>query len=166
MTTQDPMNLHVLADRMSITDVLYRYASCIDMWDPDGLRQVLADDVSVTLGNAAPVIGSANVIQAMWERNHTALWQHHLLSVYHVDVDGDSAKALVYHTSHQVFSEEPETVRVLVGRYRDDLARDPTGWRITKLVLELLWGERRQDTDGYLRRVGGRGPLQAKGENA
>ena len=36
--------------------------------------------------------------------------------------------------------------------------RTPDGWKISRLVLEVLWGERRQDT-GYLADVGGRGPV-------
>ena len=49
---------------------------------------------------------------------------------------------------------------MLVGRYRNELRRGADGWRISKLVFEILWGERRKDTTGYLADVGGRGPLQ------
>ena len=97
---------------------------------------------------------------AAWiaEAIEPVIWQHHLLSVYHVEVDGDEAKALVYHTSHQVFEEEPESAKVLVGRYHNELRREPDGWKISKLVLELLWGEAKIDTTGYFALVGGRGP--------
>ena len=57
-------------------------------------------------------------------------------------------KALVYHTSHQVFEEDPTTVNVLVGRYHDVLMCTADGWRISRLVFEILWGERRQDATG------------------
>lgn len=42
-------------------------------------------------------------------------WQHHLLSVYHVDIDGDQASALSYLTSHQVFDGEPNVAKTLVA---------------------------------------------------
>jgi ketosteroid isomerase-like protein len=82
-----------------------------------------------------------------------------LLSVYHVEVEGDLATALVYHTSHQVFEDDPKSAKVLVGRYTNELRRTADGWRISRLVLELLWGESRIDTAGYLDLVGGRGPV-------
>ena len=48
--------------------------------------------------------------------------------------------------------------KVLVGRYRNELRRGATGWKISRLVLELLWGEAKVDAAGYLALVGGRGP--------
>jgi hypothetical protein len=75
-----------------------------------------------------------------------------------VAIDGDRAKALVYHTSHQVFAEDPDAAKLLVGRYHTELRRGADGWKISRLVLELLWGESRVDVAGYLAAVGGRGP--------
>jgi hypothetical protein len=88
------------------------------------------------------------------------VWQHHFLSVYHVDVDGDEANALVYHTSHQLFEDDPDSAKVLVGRYRNELRRTEDGWKISKLELELLWAESRVDVAGYFASIGGRGPLR------
>jgi hypothetical protein len=150
--------IQVLQDRLDVTDVLYRYASTIDRFDAAGLRAVLADDLSAQYGNAEPVHGGDAVAAWIAGMTDEVLWQHHLLSVYHVEVDGDRASALVYHTSHQVFAAEPEQAKVLVGRYRNELRREPGGWRISRLVLELLWGEARIDATGYLGLVGGRGP--------
>jgi hypothetical protein len=83
-----------------------------------------------------------------------------MLSVYHVDIDGDHATALVYHTSHQVYAHDPETACVLVARYHNELTRTPAGWRISQLLFELLWGEQRRDSTGFLASVGGRGPVR------
>jgi ketosteroid isomerase-like protein len=158
-TVTDPAT-QALHDRIDITDTLYRYASCIDRRDIDGIRAVLADDLQARYGNGEPITGGDTVAAWIDEMTQDCVWQHHLLSVYHVDVDGDRADALVYHTSHQLFASDPETVCVLVGRYRNELRRGAGGWRISKLVFEILWGERRKDTTGYLAEVGGRGPLQ------
>ncbi len=84
-----------------------------------------------------------------------------MLSVYRVDLDGDHAKALVYHTSHRVLESDPATAQVLVGRYHNELRRDGDGWKISNLLLEVLWGERRTDSTGYLEAVGGRSPTVA-----
>jgi ketosteroid isomerase-like protein len=151
--------LRAIQDRQDITDVLYRYASTIDQFDLEGLRAVLHDDLVAQYGNADPVIGGDAVAGWIAEMIAPVVWQHHFLSVYHVDVDGDEAKALVYHTSHQLFEDDPDTAKVLVGRYHNELTREPGGWKISKLVLELLWAEAKVDVTGYFASVGGRGPI-------
>jgi ketosteroid isomerase-like protein len=150
--------IRALQDRADVTDVLYRYASTIDRFDLEGLRGVLADDLVAQYGNAEPVVGGDAVAGWIAEAIAGVVWQHHLLSVYHVEVDGDHARALVYHTSHQVFAEDPESAKLLVGRYHTDLRRETDGWKISRLTLELLWGEAKVDALGYLAGVGGRGP--------
>src|SRR5436305_15287875 len=153
-----PTALQSIQDRIDITDVLYRYASTIDTFDLDGLRGTLADDVWAQYGNADPVLGGDAVVGWIAEAIKPVVWQHHLLSVYHVEVEGDEATALVYHTSHQLFEPDPDGPKLLVGRYHNRLRREPDGWKISRLVLELLWGEARVDTAGYFTLVGGRGP--------
>ncbi len=150
--------IRALQDRMDITDVLYRYASTIDRFDLDALRGLLADDVWAQYGNAEPTSGGDALASWIGEAIATVVWQHHLLSVYHVEVDGDRASALVYHTSHQVFEDDPDTAKLLVGRYHNELRREPDGWKISRLVLEILWGEEKADAAGYLALIGGRGP--------
>ena len=150
--------IRVLQDRLDITDVLYRYASTIDRFDHAGLRSVLADDLWAQYGNADPVIGGDAVAAWIGEAIAPVVWQHHLLNVYHVDVDGDEARALVYHTSYQGFEDAPDTAKLLVGRYHNELRRAGDGWKISRLVLEILWGEEKADTAGYLALIGGRGP--------
>ena len=150
--------VRALQDRADVTDVLYRYASAIDAFEFSELRGVLADDLWAQYGNAEPVVGGDAVARWIAEATATVVWQHHLLSVYHVNVDGDDAKALVYHTSHQVFEDDPGTAKLIVGRYSCELRRDPAGWRISRLVLEILWAEDKTDATGYLALIGGRGP--------
>jgi ketosteroid isomerase-like protein len=150
--------IRAILDRQDITDVQYRYASTIDKFDHDGLRATLADDIVAQYGNADPITGGDEVAAWIGDAIAPVVWQHHFLSVYHVDVDGDTAKSLVYHTSHQVFEDDPTSAKLLVGRYHNELRREPDGWRISKLLLELLWGESKLDAVGYLDLVGGRGP--------
>lgn len=150
--------IRAITDRIEITDVLYRYASAIDRFDHQGIRQTLADDLRARYGNSEPLTGGDAVASWVAESIATVVWQHHLLSVYHVEVDGDVARALVYHTSHQVFEDDPGKAKVLVGRYHNELRRTAAGWKISELVLELLWGEARTDAAGYLDLVGGPGP--------
>ncbi|MFL6107634.1 MAG: nuclear transport factor 2 family protein [Marmoricola sp.] len=144
-------------DRILIEDQLYRYASSIDSGNPDQLWDVLHPDLWAQYGNADPARGADTVIGWITEATKSCEWQHHMLSVYHVDVDGDTAKALVYHRSYQKFAGEDD-VCMLVGRYHDELTRHEGTWKISRLVFEIMWGERRADTAGYLAAVGGRGP--------
>lgn len=148
-----------LRDRIEIEDTIYRYASCIDRRDLPGIRATLADDLTAQYGNAEPMHGGDAVASWIDEMTKDCLWQHHFLNVYHVDVDGDRAEALVYHTSHQLYTADPETVHVLVARYHNELQRGSDGWRISKLLMEILWAERRTDPSGFLADVGGRGPI-------
>ena len=156
MTTDQAVR--ALLDRAEIEDTLYRYASCIDRRDLAGLRAVLADDIWAQYGNAEPIIGGDAVVAFIDEHTADCLWQHHLLSVYDVDVEGDDAKALVYHTSHQLPRSTPDTVRQVIARYHNELRRSQDGWTISRLLFELLWGERRTDEAGLLAELGGRGP--------
>ena len=152
-------DFEALQDRLDITDTIYRYASCIDRRDIAGVRGTLADDIWAQYGNADPLEGGDAV--AAWIDSATAdcLWQHHLLSVYHVDLNGDVADALVYHTSYQMMESAPDVVNVLVARYHDQLKRTEAGWRISRLLFEIVWGEQRRDSTGFLDSVGGRGPI-------
>jgi hypothetical protein len=146
-----------LEDRIEIEDTLYRYASSIDSMQLDQLTDVLHPDLWAQYGNAEPVQGADTVISWIRDFTKTCEWQHHLLNVYHVDVRGDRAKALVYHTSFEKFDGDDD-VCYLVARYHNELTRHEGIWKISRLVFEIVWGERRKAANEYLASVGGRGP--------
>lgn len=156
-TLVDETSLRNLQDRTDISDALYRYSAAVDSFDTEGVRSVLADDIWAQYGNGDPVVGGDALANWIAEATATIIWQHHLLNVYHVDVDGDQASALSYLTSYQVFKENPDAAIILVARYHDELRRTPAGWKISRRVMELLWGESKAD-EGYLASLGGRGP--------
>ena len=156
-TLVDSTSLQTLQDRIDIADVLYKYSSSVDSFDTEGVRSVLADDIWAHYGNGEPVEGGDKLASWIAEATATIIWQHHLLNVYHITIDGDRAKTLCYLTSYQVFEENPEAAIILVARYHDELKRTPSGWKISKRIMELLWGESKAD-DGYLDTLGGRGP--------
>jgi SnoaL-like domain len=156
-TSVDSASLQALQDRTDIADVLYRYSSAVDSFDSEGIRSVLADDIWAHYGNSDPVEGGDTLAAWITGATATVIWQHHLLNVYHITIDGDQAKTLSYLTSYQVFEEDPEAAIILVARYHDELKRTPSGWKISKRIMELLWGESKAD-DGFLAGLGGRGP--------
>ena len=156
-TVIDHEALRALQDRTDIADVLYRYSSAVDSFDKEALRSCLADDIHATYGNAAPVTDADTLANWITDATATCIWQHHLLNVYHVKIDGDRASTVSYLTSYQVFEEDPKAAIILVARYHDELRRTPDGWKLAKRVMELLWGETKPDA-GYLDGLGGRGP--------
>jgi hypothetical protein len=155
--TTDHAGLRALQDRVDITEVLCRYSSAIDSFDNAGVRETLDDDIWAQYGNGEPVTSGDALAKWIGEATATVIWQHHLLSVYHVKVEGDHASALSYLTSYQVFKENPDAAIILVARYHDELRRRPGGWRISKRTMEVLWGESRAKDD-FLESIGGRGP--------
>jgi ketosteroid isomerase-like protein len=157
-TNDIAVDLQALQDRIDITDALYKYTSAIDSFDIEGVRSVLADDVWAQYGNLDPVAGADALVAWIDGATATITWQHHLLSVYHVKVDGDAASALSYLTSYQEFQAEPNVAKTLVARYHDELRRTPGGWKISRRVAEFLWGESRTADAAWLSLLGGRGP--------
>jgi SnoaL-like domain len=158
-TNETTLDLRALQDRLDITDVLYKYSSAIDSYDKEGVRSTLADDVEARYGNLDPVSGGDALTEWISGATATITWQHHMLTVYHVNIDGDSATALSYLTSYQVFDPDPNVAKTLVARYHDELRRTPAGWKISKRTAEFLWGETRQLDDEWLTgMLGGRGP--------
>jgi 3-phenylpropionate/cinnamic acid dioxygenase small subunit len=132
-----------LLDRQNVTDTLYRYASTIDAKDYAGLRSVFADDARARYGKGDWLVGADQIVAWIAEHGSTRSWQHHLVSVYHVDIDGDAARTVMYHTSHQTTFDEPDTVRVIVARYFDELRRIAGVWKITEKYMEVGWRESR-----------------------
>jgi hypothetical protein len=157
VSTTDAANVQALQDRFDIHDVLFRYSAGVDSFDNAAVRSAFADEIWAQYGNSEPVTDPDALAAWIDEATASIIWQHHLLSPYTVEIDGDQAKALSYLTSYQVFREQPDAAVVLVARYHDELRRTPAGWKISRRVMEILWGESRAD-DGFLAGIGGRGP--------
>ena len=156
-TVLDHEAVRALQDRIDVEQVLYKYSSAVDSFDKEALRSCFADDIWAQYGNGDPVTDGDTLADWISGATASVIWQHHLLNVYHVDIDGDQAKTVSYLTSYQVFEEDPKAAIILVARYHDELRRTPDGWKLAKRVMELLWGESKPDA-GYLDALGGRGP--------
>jgi hypothetical protein len=140
---RDPALAEVL-NRQAITDVLYRYASTIDHKDYDGLRSVLTDDARAKYGDRDWLEGADAIVSFNEDYGRGQLWQHHLLSVYHIDILGDTATTMTYHTSYQTAADDPNTARVIVARYYDELRRVDGSWKIASKEMRVGWRETRQ----------------------
>src|ERR1700722_2060426 len=112
----DTNPLQELIDRQAITDVLYRYASSVDRKDFTTLRHLFSDDAHATYTTVADLEGADNIVKWIDEMTVNKSWQHHLLSVYHIDFTGpDEAETLTYHTSHQTDIGDEGAVTLIVA---------------------------------------------------
>jgi len=136
--------LQRLLDREEIRDALYKYAATIDVKDYEGLRTVLADDVKAQYAGAPEITGADELVGWIREMSVTQGYQHHFLNVYDIEIDGDTATAGVYHTSHQVDTGEPDVIYQIIARYRDGLRRVDGRWLIADKRMEVGWMERRE----------------------
>lgn len=137
--------LQRLLDRQDITDVLYRYASSIDRKDFVTLRALLADDARATYTTVAELTGGDAIVAWIDTMTADKSWQHHLLSVYHIDFTGpDEATTLTYHTSHQTTVGREGVVTLIVARYHDTLRRIDGSWKIVQKIMEAGWAEERR----------------------
>ena len=118
--------------------LIHRFAWCIDRRDWDGFRNVLADEVDVTLDStvgdspAGPVPAGQQVEQARDFFDKLDATHHHL-TVYRIDLadDGRSAEVLTY------FRAGHFKAHVLgggsfdqAGHYEQRCVRTTDGWRL------------------------------------
>ncbi|WP_328351887.1 nuclear transport factor 2 family protein [Mycobacterium sp. NBC_00419] len=138
------------ADKLEITELLYRYAELIDAGDFDGVGQLLS---RATFGGAkTPIVSGAKNIAglfAMTTRRFpdtasdvagpaapgTPKTRHLVLNAL-VDLDGDSAAArstfLVVQATDAVAFQP-----IVAGRYYDRFARDGDGWYFTERKADV-----------------------------
>lgn len=149
MTMRTPAGVE---DRLAVSDTLLRYCSSVDVKDFDTVRGLFSDDATASYGGSDWIQGADTIVA--WLRAMTAeqAYQHHLLSVYHVDLDasGDEATALSYLISHQVGQADPDTVLQLVSRYYDTLRRVDGTWKLTKKEYVIGWAEVRNAPQSLL----------------
>ncbi|BBZ79750.1 hypothetical protein MANY_50870 [Mycolicibacterium anyangense] len=128
------------ADKLEITELLYRYAELIDSGDFDGVGTLLAR-ASFGGPNTPSVSGADNIagLFGMTTRRFadtgTPKTRHLVLNAI-VDLDGDTA------TSRSTFlvMQATDTVRfqpIVAGRYYDRFARDGNGWYFTERKADV-----------------------------
>lgn len=131
--------LRQLLERQAVEEVLLRYASAIDSKDYSTLRSLFCDDIRGQFGDVV-VQGGDELLQWIDGMTVDRDWQHHLLSVYHVDFVSDTeARALTYHTSHQTTAGVPDRCTRIVARYTDTLRKVDGAWKIADKVMEIGW---------------------------
>ncbi|HEX7321606.1 MAG TPA: nuclear transport factor 2 family protein [Mycobacterium sp.] len=143
-----------VADRLAITDLLYRYAELIDAGDFDGVGQLLAR-CAVGAPGSATVTGTS-VITALYTATTrrypgptgdvgTPRTRHLVLNPI-VEVGEDTASARSTFCVVQCTDAVP-LQPIVVGRYYDTFGHDDAGWFFTARAMDV---EFLGDTSGHL----------------
>ncbi|WP_458319642.1 nuclear transport factor 2 family protein [Mycolicibacterium brisbanense] len=129
------------ADKVKITELLYRYAELIDAGDFDGVGQLLAR--ATFGGTASPATSGAENIAKLFasstrrypEHGNTPRTRHLVLNPI-VEIDDGQATA----RSTFVVVQNTDAVAlqpIVVGRYADRFARDDQGWYFTQRTVDV-----------------------------
>ncbi|MBP2453872.1 nuclear transport factor 2 family protein [Mycolicibacterium lutetiense] len=125
-----------LADKLAVTELLYRYAELIDAGDFDGVGELLGRGSFMGVAGA-PAIAQlfASTTRRFPEHGNTPRTRHLVLNAI-VDVDGERATA----RSTFCVVQKTDTVAlqpIVVGRYADVFARDEHGWFFTERRVDV-----------------------------
>ena len=125
-----------IADKLAITELLYRYAELIDAGDFDSVGELLGR------GNFMGVSG-AEAIAALFAKSTRRFADHgntprtrHLVLNPIVELDSDTAHA----RSTFCVVQQTDTVPlqpIVVGRYADTFARGDAGWYFTERIVDV-----------------------------
>jgi ketosteroid isomerase-like protein len=131
-------------DRLAISDLVHRYAQCVDALDYDGVAAVFTEDgvLSVCMTPGSPEVnrerhGRAQIAEAMRSVTRHAATAH-TIGNHLVTLDGDAATGETRCIAHHVGGEPGAfTDLVWILRYRDTYRRTGDGWRIAHRLLLL-----------------------------
>ncbi len=129
-----------VADRLDITELLYRYAELIDAGDFEGVGELLGRG---SFGSRGGSVSGAAAIAALFaastrrypEHGNTPRTRHLVLNPI-VEVSGSVG------TARSTFCVVQQTEGValqpiVVGRYEDSFARDDDGWHFTERIADV-----------------------------
>ncbi|MGE2832392.1 nuclear transport factor 2 family protein [Mycobacterium sp. SMC-4] len=124
------------ADKLAVTELLYRYAELIDAGDFDGVGQLLGRGQFMGVAGAHDIAALfAHTTRRFPEHGNTPRTRHLVLNPI-VEVNGDVAEA----RSTFCVVQATDTVGlqpIVVGRYRDTFARDDAGWYFTDRHVDV-----------------------------
>src|SRR6202046_194278 len=135
------MDLERIADRLAITDVLYRYATALDTRDWALLAEVFAPEAVYTIGAHGDVTGPLAIGDKIASLIGGYESTQHMISNPVIEIDGDSARASCYlHGQHYMPDQRTGgNTYTMGGTYRDRLPRPPGGGGGTRVAPRAAW---------------------------
>ncbi|MCV7282012.1 nuclear transport factor 2 family protein [Mycolicibacterium flavescens] len=129
--------MSVTADKLAVTELLYRYAELIDAGDFDGVGRLLGRGNFMGVAGADAIAGLfAATTRRYPEHGNTPRTRHLVLNPI-VEIGADrtatarSTFCVVQHT--EAVSLQP----IVVGRYADAFGCDDGGWHFTERRVEV-----------------------------
>jgi hypothetical protein len=137
-------------DRFDVIDTCTRMAWHADQREWERLREVFAPTVRLdytSLNGGEPADLAADDIVAGWSQVLRAYdATQHLITNHLVDADGDTAVCTAsFQATHRLANRFGAPLWTLGGTYRFDLARTEHGWRITGVVMTVVWADGNKD---------------------
>ncbi|WP_197382347.1 nuclear transport factor 2 family protein [Mycolicibacterium mengxianglii] len=134
------------ADKLAITELLYRYAELIDAGDFDGVGELLGRGSFMGVAGADAIAALFVATTRRYPESGNTPRTRHLVLNPVVVVDGAGAAA----RSTFCVVQQTETVAlqpIVVGRYADTFTRDDTGWHFATRHVDV---EMVGDTSAHL----------------
>lgn len=125
----------VAADKLAVTELLYRYAELIDAGDFDGVGQLLSRGTFAGVEGADAIAKLFTTTTRRFPDAGTPKTRHLVLNPI-VDVEGDTATARSTFCVVQATDTVP-LQPIVVGRYHDGFGRDASGWYFTARQVDV-----------------------------
>ena len=141
----DPQNLtlEMLADEREIEGILIAYATAVDTRSWAEFDRIFDPSAHAVYGNDPKsqfVCEGRDAIRTMCQENLSGCGPtQHLLANFRIDLSGDSASSICSVQAGHFGRGEARSARYeLWGEYRDEWAKGPEGWRITRRKLHVI----------------------------
>lgn len=124
------------ADKVAVTELLYRYAELVDAGDFDGVGELLGRGSFMGVAGADAIAKLFTTTTRRFPGHRNTPRTRHLVLNPIVDVSGDRATArstfcVVQRT--EAIALQP----IVVGRYADTFGRDSDGWYFTERTVDV-----------------------------
>jgi 3-phenylpropionate/cinnamic acid dioxygenase small subunit len=129
--------LELLAAKLAIRDLLYRYARGVDRRDPDLVHSCFAPDARYEGMLARGTIG--DMLAALPAAMDRYVATMHFMSEPAVTVDGTTAWSETPTVAYHVLRHPSGRLRTTAVRYDDVLERARAGWRIVARRVHRCW---------------------------
>ena len=142
-------DLQLLLDRAAISDTVHAYATGLDRRDWKLYRSIFTDEIEMDFESVGIRAGTYDADK--WVRDAQRLFRgfaatQHTSSNHVHEIRGDEATCISnMEAEHFVASEPggddtPEGMRWTIGGYYENgLVRSPTGWKLSRVTLNVTW---------------------------
>ncbi|MEE2703495.1 MAG: nuclear transport factor 2 family protein [Myxococcota bacterium] len=131
-----------LLDRAEISDVLHRYATGLDRRNWELYRSIFTNEVDLDFESVGIPAGVRKA--DAWVRSARALFAgftatQHTSSNHVHEIRGDRARCVSNMQAEHFVGDGEEDRWTIGGYYTNELVRTPSGWKLSKVTLNVTW---------------------------